>query len=139
MQPVTEHESVELRLGELERAALFDGILRRGDDEGRGQRKGVVADGDPALLHRLEQRALDLGRGAVDFVGEQQVREHGAPMDAEFAGPLIEDLGADDVRRQQVDRELHARELEIDRARDGVDQERLGEAGHSLQQQVSAG
>jgi MoxR-like ATPase len=28
------------------------------------------------LLHHLEQRALHLGRRAVDLVGEQQVREH---------------------------------------------------------------
>ena len=35
----------------------------------------VSADGDLPLLHRLQQRGLRLGRGAVDFVGEDQVAE----------------------------------------------------------------
>ena len=42
---------------------------------GRGERVGDAVDGDLALLHRLEQRRLGLRRGAVDLVGEEQVRE----------------------------------------------------------------
>ena len=136
---MTEHEAVELGLGEFERAALLDGILRGDDHERRGQREGVVADGHAPLLHRFEQGALDLGRGAVDFVGQQQVREDRPAMDAELARALIEDFRADDVRGQQVNGELHAGELEVNGLGDGVDEERLGEAGHALKEQVAAG
>ena len=45
---------------------------------GSGHQVRLVADRDLALLHHLEQRALDLGRGPVDLVGEQEVREHRA-------------------------------------------------------------
>ena len=38
----------------------------------------MVVDGDLSLSHRLEQRALGAGRGPVDFIGQQQVREYGA-------------------------------------------------------------
>ena len=37
---------------------------------------GLAVDGHLALLHRLEQRRLGLGRRAVDLVGEQEVGEH---------------------------------------------------------------
>ncbi len=73
-----------------------------------------LADRHAVLLHRLEQRALRLRRGAVDLVGEHDVRE-------DRALPELEDLparlrvssmtrGAEDVGGHQVGRELDARE-----------------------------
>ena len=94
---------------------------------------------DPPLLHRLQQRALDFGSRAIDLVGQQQIREDRPLVHPERAGLLVEDLRADDVGRQEVDRELHAPERQVDRLRDRVDEQRLGEPGHPLQQQVSAG
>jgi hypothetical protein len=44
-----------------------------------------VTDRDLALLHDLEERGLDLGRCAVDLVGEEEVREDGAGLDVEAA------------------------------------------------------
>ena len=53
----------------------------------------VLADGDAVLLHRLEQRALRLRRGAVDLVGEDDVREDRALAE-------LEDLAARLRRRR---------------------------------------
>ena len=52
---------------------------------------------------------------------------------------VLDDVGARDVARHQVRRELDARELEIEHLRDGVDQQRLGEARHADDQAVAAG
>ena len=75
-----EHEAVELRLGKLVGAFLVERVLRGEHQERVGQRIGRVADGDLALLHGFEQGALHLGRGAVDFVGEDEVGEERAAL-----------------------------------------------------------
>ncbi len=103
------------------------------DEERRGQDVCLVADGDLAFLHGLEQRALHLGCGAVDFVGQKQVREDRAEVRGEFIRPLIEHLRTEDVRRQKVDGKLHAAKLEINRLGDRLYQQSLGQAGHALQ------
>ncbi len=143
IHPDVEHEAVELRFGERVGALLFDRVLRREDEEGFLQRVGGVAGGDHFLLHRLEQRGLRLRRRAVDFVGEEQVAKNGAADEAEllFAGGGIrlEHVGADDVARHEVGRELHALELEIEHLRDGADHERLGHAGQADEQRVAVG
>ena len=54
---------------------------------------------------------MDLGGGAVDFVGKEEVGEDGAFVRAEGAGFLIEDLRADDVGRKKVDGKLNAAEV----------------------------
>ena len=65
-----EHEAVDLRLRERVGALGLDRILRRHDEEGIGHGVRLAADRDLALLHDLEQRALDLGRRPVDLVRE---------------------------------------------------------------------
>ena len=52
---------------------------------------------------------------------------------------FLEQLGAGDVARHQVGRELHAREREVERLRHGLHEQRLGEAGHADEQHVAAG
>ncbi len=138
-QAMPKQEAIELRFGQLEGARLLDGVLRGDHEKGRGQVVRGVADRDAAFLHRLEQRRLHLGRGAVDLVGEEQVREDRALVDAKLAGPLLEDLAADDVARQQVDRELHAGEGEVDRLRDRLHKQRLRDAGHAFKKEMTAG
>ena len=137
-QAVTQHEAVELRLGELEGAGLLDGVLRGDDEEGGGQVVRGVADRHATLLHGLEQGRLHLRAGAVDLVGQQQVREDGPLVHAELAGALLEDLRAHDVGGEQVDRELHAAELEVDGLGHRLHEQRLGDARHALEQQVAA-
>ena len=87
------------------------------------------------LLHRLEQGRLGLGRGAVDLVGQDDLREDRAGLkleDAAAVGQLHDDVGADDVGRHQVGRELDAVEVEIDRVGQGPHQQRLAQARHAL-------
>ena len=105
---------------------------------GRGTGMALAADRDLALLHHLEQRGLDLGRGAVDLVGEEEVAEHRAELGVEVAGRGPVDPRADEVRGDEVGRELDAPEGRVERVGEGPDRERLGEAGDALEQQVAA-
>ena len=52
---------------------------------------------------------------------------------------FLDDLGAGDVARHEVGGELHPVEAQVERLRDGLDHERLGEAGHADEQRVAAG
>ena len=132
------HESVDLRLRQGVRAFGLDRVLRREDEERVRDLVGLAADRHLALLHDLEQRALDLGRRPVDLVGEEQVREHRAQRRPELAGLLVVDPRADEVGRDEVRRELDALELAADRVGDGLDGHRLGQARDALDEQVAA-
>ena len=100
---------------------------------------GDAADRDLALGHDLEQRRLHLRRRAVDLVGQHEVREDRAEFDVEGVLSGLVDAGADDVGRHQVGRELQTGERPADRAREGLDRERLGDAGDALEQDVALG
>jgi hypothetical protein len=70
-----EEEAVELGLGERVGALLLEGVLRRHHEEGLRERVAHTPHRHGPLLHRFEQRGLRLGRGAVDLVGQQHLRE----------------------------------------------------------------
>jgi hypothetical protein len=93
------------------------------------------------FLHRLEQRRLRLGRGAVDLVGQQEVGENGTGLETELAPAILldQDVGADDVGRHQVRRELDAVELAVDDVGDRAHEHRLAQARHTLEQGVAVG
>ena len=137
-----EQEAVELRLGQRVGAFLVDRVLGREHEEGLVELELVVADRDALLLHRLEQRGLGLGRGAVDLVREHDVGEDRALEELEHPRlghrVLLQDLGADDVRGHQVGGELDALEGEVQGARQGRDEQGLGQAGHALEHAVAA-
>ena len=79
----------------------------------------MSADRDRVLLHRFEQGRLGLGRGPVDLVGQDDLREDRPGLELEDAaavGQLHDDVGADDVGRHQVGRELDPVEVERRRA-----------------------
>ena len=138
-----EHEPVELRLGQRIRALELDRVLRREDEERLLELVRLALHRHAMLLHRLEQRRLRLRRRAVDLVGEHDVREdrpgreHHVP--AARLRIVLDDVGARDVARHQVRRELDARELEVEHLRDRVDQQRLRQARHADDQAVAAG
>ena len=136
-----EHEAIELRFGQRIGAFQLDRVLRREDQERPLERVLAAAGGDVVLLHRLEQRRLRLGRRAVDLVGEQHVREDRPPHEAQRADAagVVEHLGAGDVGRHQVRRELDPLEAQVEDLGQRADQQRLGQAGHAGQQAVAAG
>ena len=84
-----------------------------------------------------------LGLARFDLVGDHDVREERAGLEAEPAGRLAGiELGqrtAHDVRREQVARELDAAEAAVDAAGERGGEGRLAHARHVLDQQVSAG
>ena len=87
-------EAVKLRAGHPEDTRLLEGVLRRDDEEGIGQRVCPVLDADLALRHALQQRGLGSGRGPVDLVRQQDTRHDRARMEFELAGLEIEDIQA---------------------------------------------
>ena len=137
-----EHEAVELCLGQWVGALLLDRVLRGQHEERRLQPGGLAHHRHLLLLHRLEHGGLRLGRGTVDLVGEHDVGEHRTGHEVKLAAavaPLLQDVGASDVHRHQIGRELDAAELERHRLGQPAHQERLGEAGHAHQERMAAG
>ena len=90
-----EHETIELRLRQLVRAFLFDWVLSGKNQERIGKRISLVADCDLPFLHRFQQRALNFGRRAIDFVGQNQIRKDWSKLGGEFAGTRIIDERSD--------------------------------------------
>ena len=132
-------EAVDLRLGQRVGALELDRVLRREHDERPGELVRVDVDGDPALLHALEQAGLRLGRRAVDLVDEHDVREDRPGPELEAVLALVEDVDADDVGGQEVGGALHARELEVERPGERASQRRLADAGEVLDEDVPLG
>jgi len=113
-------------------------ILRRDDEERVGQRIRREIRAHLALLHRLQQRALRAWTCAVDFIGEQELREDRALAKFEDLARALKHGYADDVGRQQVARELHALPCESQHVREGVRKSGLADAGHVLDEEVAA-
>src|SRR3954464_9490436 len=134
-----EHEAVDLRLGQRVGALGLDRVLRRQHEERLGDVVRLVPDRDLALLHHLEQRRLHLGGGAVDLVGQQEVAEHGAELRVEPARVGAVDAGADEIGRHEVRGELEALEEAAERVGQRLHGQRLGQAGHALEQHVPTG
>ena len=134
-----EHEAVHLRFGQRIGAFLVNRIFRGEHEERRWQLHRFAAERDLPFLHGFEQRALDFGRRAVDFVGENEVGENRPARGVVFAILRIVNQRADDVRRQQIGRELDAMKLRLHRRRERADGKRLGESGHAFEQDVAVG
>ena len=108
-----EHETVHLGLRQGIGALLLDGVLGGHHQEGFREFVGVVADGDLVLLHGFQQGALHLGRGTVDFIGQDEVGEDGALVHLEAFVLLGIDQGTHHVGREEVRGELDAAELGV--------------------------
>ena len=134
-------EAVELRLGQRIGAFLLQRILRRQHVEGLRQVVPLAGDRDMVLLHRLQQRRLRARAGPVDLVGHQQLREDRTLHETEAAPPsarFLQHLGAEDVGRHQIGRELHAPGVEAEHGAERLDELGLGEARHADKQAVAA-
>src|SRR5690606_4269024 len=130
--------TVELGLGERERALVLNRVLRRHDHERLRQLVADAVDGDLPLLHRLEERRLRLRRRAVDLVGQDDLGHDRPGVELEGARGLVVDRDAGDVRGEQVRRELNALEGAARGPREGAGKHRLTDAGYVLDQEVAA-
>jgi hypothetical protein len=92
-----------------------------------------------AFGHRLEQSRLHLGGGAVDLVGQDEVVKDGTALKAEAPVFGAIDVGAGQVGRQQIGRELDAVIVSLHRRRECTDCLRLGESGCALDQEMTVG
>src|SRR5439155_22691709 len=97
-------------------AFVLDRVLGGQHQEQLGQRERLPADRHLLFLHCLQQRALHLGGGAVDLVGQQEVGEDRPLLHREITAPLVVDHRADQVGGKQVGGELDAVERGRDRA-----------------------
>ncbi len=142
IQQYVKDEAVELGFGQRIGAFELDRILRRQHEERRTDGVLIAAHRTGAFLHRFEQRRLGLGRRAVDFVGQQDIREnrtrHESPSAASGGGIFFDDVGAGDVGRHQIGRKLNAAEFETERLRERTHQQGLRGAGQAGNQAVSA-
>ncbi len=138
-----EHEAVKLRFGQRIGPFLLDRVLRGQDEERIRELVPLAADGHLPFLHGLEQGGLRLGGRAVDLVGQDDIGENRPPEKFELphtAGLVfLDDLGARDVRRHQVGRELDPVVAQVKRIGQRVNHQRLGQPGHANQQAMSTG
>ncbi len=63
----------------------------------------------------------------------------GPGSELELVRPLVEDVHPGDVRGEQIGRELQAREVQVERAREGLREHRLSDPGEVLDQQMPLG
>ena len=131
-------ETVELRFRQRIGAVMLDRILRGEHQERLRQRMRVIVHRDLRFVHRFEQRGLRFRRGAVDFVGDDDVREDRSGLEFEALRRGVVDADADHVARQQVRGELDALERAVEGARERLRERCLAHAGNVFDQQVAA-
>src|SRR5687768_14992823 len=85
-----EQEAIQLRLRQWVSSLGFDGVLGCDDEKGSGKSMTDAVNGYGSLLHRLQQRRLRFCRRAIDFVGQQQLREHGTLIEYEVIALKVE-------------------------------------------------
>ena len=133
------HEPVPLRFGQRVGPFHLDRVLGGHHHERLGQLVGMAVHRHLVLLHAFEQGGLGLGGGAVDFVADDDVGEDGTGPELELARRLVVDGHAGHVRGEQVGGELDPADGAVDRAGQGLGEERLADAGHVFEQQVALG
>jgi hypothetical protein len=125
-------------------ALHLDRVFGGKDEERLVQRVPRAADGDGVLLHRLEQGALGLRRGAVDLVRQHHLPEDGAAVQLEAPADRTaraerEHVHARHVARHQIGRELDAGERKIEAGRKRPHEQRLPEPRVAFEQHVPTG
>ena len=108
----------------------------------RGQQVILAGHGHLALLHRLQEGRLRAWARAIDLVGHQQLGEDRAGDEAEAlaAGAgVVEHLGAQNVGRHQVGRELHPFLGKTQDDAQGLGKAGLGQARHADQERMATG
>ena len=91
------------------------------------------------FLHRLQQGGLCFGGRAVDFVREQEAGEDRPTHEREFIFLEVIDIRAGNIGGHKIRRELDARKLAAEHARERPHEQRLGHARHAFDERVLAG
>ena len=133
------HEAIQLGLREGIGALVLQRVLGGNDDEGRRQRTGDAIAGDLALRHRFEQCSLGLRARPVDLVPHDDVGEDGSLFEDELGRLPIPDRDSSDIRGQEVGGELDAIERAVDRSCHRLGEQRLPDARHIFDQNVTFG
>ena len=127
-----------MRFGQRVGAQLLQRVLRGDHEKGRRQRARLAFHAHLLFFHRFQQRALRFGAGAVDFVGQQNLRKHGARVKSEALARAVIHRHAGKIAGHQIGRELHARERQPEGARQRLRQRGFAHAGHVFNQQMAA-
>ena len=126
-----------MALWQRESSDLLPGVLR-GDHEKRlGESPADPVRCDLILLHGLKQRALRFRGGAVDLVDENHRRKDRTGVEDKAGLFPVEDRIPDDVRGQQVTRELNASELQTQGARHRLRERGFAHARDIFDEEVS--
>ena len=100
-----------------------------------------AASGDALFLHCFKHGRLSFGRGAVDFIGQDQVGENWPFLKHELAPPawrFHHNVRAHDIGRHQIGRELNAAERNVEHVAKSAHQQRLAQTGNAFEQNVAA-
>ena len=90
------------------------------------------------LLHAFEQRRLCAGRGAVDLIGKQNVREDSTRPEDKFPGLLVKEVDTCHIRRQQIRRKLDAAGIQTETCCQRSCKRGLAGAGDVIEQNMPA-
>lgn len=91
-----------------------------------------LANGNLSLLHAFKKGALHFRRGAVNFVGKEDLRENRPLFDAKASRPLI-DKPPNQIRWEHIRHKLHPLELQPRQVSQGRCHECLCYTGDALQ------
>ena len=138
-----QQKAVALGFGQRVGAFLFDGVLSGEYEEWLFECVGGAADRDFVFLHRFQQGGLSFGWRAIDFVGQQHLCEDGTAIEDEIAvsglAIFLDNIGAGDIGRHQVGRELDTVEGQCHGIGERADHEGFGESWDAFEEAVTAG
>src|SRR5215469_17166824 len=96
-----------------------------------------TVDGHLTLFHRLKERRLSLGGGAIDLVCENKLAHDGAGAKLKLTGMLVVHRDTGNITRQEIGRKLDPLESRANRASDRFRQHRLANARHILNKDMA--
>ena len=138
-----EEKAVKLGFGKRIGSLLLDRVLGGHDKKGRDQVTRDPPHRHRSLLHRLQQRRLALGRGPVDFIGEDELVENrsGTELERAMTGCLIfhHHVRSRDIRRHEIGRKLNAGKRQGQYPPQSGNQQRLAQARHAFEKDVPVG
>ena len=134
-----EEEAVELGLRERKSTRRGGVVLSSNDEKGIGKLPRDAVDGDLAFIHCFQQRRLRAGRGAIDFVGEKEVGKDRSGNEIEVATLLAVEIVAENVRGEEIGRELHPPETAAKRGGESMGQGGFSDSRRTGDEGVPAG